>query len=345
MKKIISVLLAVILVFNLAVPGFAAENASYSDYIEVTSKTAPLRKGPGKDYAEIATLQQGDSLVLLGYKTNKHGNDWFKVSYGDSVGYLYSEHALTAHIHTYEPIDSGLSVCKCGEYVLDEDSPILRTNAAVATAGSLLSPEVATVLGGLAGVGQSIGAGLSAAFPYVAVFVVGGMLIYMGVSTSGKQVKDVRRIESLDDIKKLLENLDDIGIYFASAFAPGQVPALLIVSEPMDMDEATDYLKKITDDRINAFIANVTGESLVNIWTFEATAAERLCMNFVVNCPSYTYGDSTTEFLHEHDHTYRNYKIYFEHYHIHTGGGKFTLNKVKDIHILFGRPLEKADFA
>lgn len=199
MKKIISIMLAVILMLNLAIPGFAAEN----DYIEITSKSAPLRQGPGKDYEEIVKLHQGDSLELLGYKTNKHGNDWFRVSFGETVGYVYCEHAQKAHKCVYEFVADGFSVCKCGEYILDNDSPILRTDTAVAAAGSLLPPAVAVAAGELAALGNAIGAAASAAFPYIAVAAVGGMLVYMAVSASGRQVKDVQRIESIEDVKKI----------------------------------------------------------------------------------------------------------------------------------------------
>ena len=92
--------------------------------------------------------------------------------------------------------------------------------------------------------------------------------------------------------------------------------------------------------QLNAF-KTINGQSLLNIWTFTAFDAEELCINFVSRGNNYAYGTSkqmNCDF--EHDKTLYPHKIYFQHYHVHSGKNFFTMNKVKDIHILFGAPIK-----
>lgn len=342
MKRIISMLLAMVLIFNMAPPVYAAEMTD-NDYIEIISDTAVLREGPGQKYDTVVTLEKGDCLMTSGRKTSKAGNVFFICDYAGETCYLFEKHAVT-HNHYFDIITEGVAVCKCGEYVLDTNADTIQIDSVAATAGTLLGTEAVLAAQKLAALGGSIASGLSAAFPYIAVVTVGGMLLWMGVSTAGTQVRDVRRIECLDDVKKLMDMADDLETYFAAALVPGNVPALLIVSESMNLNEATNYLGKIVSNPLNALQASVTGESMINIWTFTDTTAERLCDKFVKKYRNYSYGNSQQVLgASEHDHTYRPYKIYFDHYHIFENKGPFSLTKVRNIHILFGRPLDKSE--
>lgn len=339
MKRTIALILALVLVINL-VPCVSASEST-SDYIEVTSQEAPLRSGAGKKHSEIAQLQEGDCLIVIDYVINKYGNLWYKVEYGDDVGYLYESHAVL-HQHDYEAIADGLNVCKCGAYTIDEDSTIMQTNAAVATAGTLITAEAVAAAGQLSAAGAAIAGGLAAAFPYVAVAAVGGMLIYMAVNATGTQVKDVTRVETLDDVKKLMDDNDGVEAYFAAVFSFGKVPALILASAPMDLDEATSYLRKCVRNPLSALVYDTTGISMLNIYTFTDDLARQLCKNFVSKEKNYAYGNSKKVLgVSEHDHSYDSQKIYFEHYHIFRINNPFSLTKERRIHILFGVPLDQ----
>ena len=311
-------------------------------YIEVTSSTAPLRSGPGKSYNELATLQSGDCLIYIEFTINQHQNTWIKVKYGDGVAYLHEPHAVI-HQHSYRAVADGFNTCKCGSYTIDEGSTMMQTSVGVATAGTLLTAEAVLAAGELSAMGTAISTGLAAAFPYVAVVAVGGMLIYMAVNSTGTQVKDVIKIKSIDDVQNLMDETDDAKVYYAAVFSFGKKPMLLLAKKGMDLDEATNYLSKCVRDPLSGLVYAKTGNSMVNIYTFTDSLAKKLCKNFVKNEKSYAYGDSNKSLgASEHDHTYKDWKIYFEHYHIYYVGSPFSLIKNRKIHILFGEPLPQS---
>jgi hypothetical protein len=53
----------------------------------VSSQTLNMRKGPGKQHAIVATLSKGDEVTIL----DKAENDWWKVSFEDNEGYVFSQ--------------------------------------------------------------------------------------------------------------------------------------------------------------------------------------------------------------------------------------------------------------
>ena len=344
MKKFISIILTFALILGcIPVNAFAAEPSVSGDYIEIISDTAILRTGPGKNYSEVDSLdlQPGDCLALTNkaYTINKHGNVWFEIVYNDTVVYLYEQHA-SFHEHNYVRVDEGFTVCKCGSYKIEESSPIMQTDAAAATAGTLLTAEAIAALSELSAAGGTIGSGL-AAFPYVAVVAVSGVLIYMMVSRSGSQVKQVTKVRTAVDVMEMLGKVDDPNIYFAAAFTFGKKPTLLLVSKGMDLTDATDYMTKIVDSSANAFVSALARKPMLNMWTPLRDNAALLCQNFMEQNAGFTYGDSNkTIGAAEHDQTYKNYKIYFEHFHLFRVSNPFSLTKVRDIHILFGSPLD-----
>ena len=323
-----------------AVGGASTRNVTY---VEVTSSTAPLRSGPGKSYEKVVDLQMGDCLVYTGFTENKYGNVWYVCEYAgnDEKVYLFSDHAVF-HEHSYQKVSDEIHLCTCGEYTVDSDSEMVKTGM-VDTAGTLLSPEVVAAVVELAWAAKSFGSGAVAALanPVTAVVVVGGALIYMGVSSSGTQVKYLAKIASASDVANVLRWEEDYNeCYYASCFVTGATPMLLLTSEGMNLNEATDYLEDIVYSPLNAF-KTINGQSLLNIWTFTAFDAEELCINFVSRGNNYAYGTSkqmNCDF--EHDKTLYPHKIYFQHYHVHSGKNFFTMNKVKDIHILFGAPIK-----
>ena len=345
MKKIICIILTLALLLScVPMSAFAAEPTASGKYIEIVSNTAILRTGPGKAYPEVesADLQPGDCLALTNkaYTVNLYNNVWFEIVYNDQVVYLYEEHA-TFHDHHYMCIEDGISVCKCGAYQIDSSSSIVQTDAAVATAGTLLTAEALAALAELSAAGGTIGAGLTAAFPYVAVVAVSGVLIYMMVSRSGSQVKQVTKVRTQVDVLEMIGKKDIFDLYFAAAFSFGKHPTLLLVSEGMDLSDATDYMTKIVNSPANAFISALARKPMLNMWTPLRDSAALLCQNFMAQNAGFTYGNSKQLIgQSEHDQTYKSYKIYFEHFHLFRVSNPFSLTKVRDIHVLFGGPLE-----
>lgn len=351
MKKVISMILAFALIFSMAAPASAAK-AAEETYIEITSTSAPLRTGPGKKYEAVATLEKGDCLVMTGWSENRYGNVWYHCQYAgsDDTLYLYSEHA-EFHSHTYQEVCEGFSFCHCGRYEIDSCSGATQTDGLVITAGTLLTDAMAAAAAELTALGGSIttaASGAAVAFPYVAVVSVVGLMVYMGVSQSGTQaqVKDVVKAETFEDLWSVFEK-DGPEVYYAAAFLPGDIPALLLTSEAMDLKEATDYLTKAVNSKANAFIAKLYEKPLINVWTALHDGAKLLCENFLNHNKGFAYGNSQKKIcVYEHDRFYDEEKLYFEHYHLLRIVDPFSMamSKVKDIHILFGPMLEPSDF-
>ena len=100
-------------------------------------------------------------------------------------------------------------------------------------------------------------------------------------------------------------------------------------------------MTKIVDSSANAFVSALARKPMLNMWTPLRDNAALLCQNFMEQNAGFTYGDSNkTIGAAEHDQTYKNYKIYFEHFHLFRVSNPFSLTKVRDIHILFGSPLD-----
>lgn len=308
-------------------------------YIEVTSSTAPLRSGPGKNYNELATLQSGDCLIYIEFTINQHQNTWIKVKYGDGVAYLHEPHAVI-HQHSYRAVADGFNTCKCGSYTIDEGSTMMQTSVGVATAGTLLTAEAVLAAGELSAMGTAISTGLAAAFPYVAVVAVGSMLIYMGVSASGTQVRDVRFIRSKEDVQKLLDNeYDSAAPYYKACTLDGK-STLLMSLDGMDLNTAAKYLKSTVTNPIYATTTAITKKPLVSIWCFENTDALRLAEKYAKYGNQYGYGSSSAyDCNYESDSEKYPGKIYFEHYHLwYRPGFANYMKKVDDAHIFFGFP-------
>lgn len=349
MKKIISMILAIALMFSMAAPASAAK-AAEETYIEITSTSAPLRTGPGKKYEAVATLEKGDCLVMTGWSENRYGNVWYHCQYAgsDDTLYLYSEHA-EFHSHTYQEVCEGFSFCHCGRYEIDSCSGAAQTDGLVITAGTLLTDAMAAAAAELTALGGSIttaASGAAVAFPYVCVASVVGLMVYMGVSQSGTQaqVKDVVKAETFEDLWSVFEK-DGPEVYYAAAFLPGDIPALLLTSEAMDLEEATDYLSKLANNRGYAYIADLYGKSLLNVWTPLHDSAAILCEKFMKLNKGFVYGNSNADLcLYERDSVKKDWKIQFEHFHLHRMENPFSFIKVRYIHVLFGPPLESRDF-
>ena len=345
MKKIISMILFITLIFGMAAPASASTENVQETYIEIISDNAPLRTGPGKNHEAVASLEKGDCLVMTGWSENRHGNIWYHCQYAgsDETLYIFSDH-VKYHTHSYQAVTSEFSYCPCGRFEIDSSSGIALTNGLLLNAGSLLTNAIVAATAELSTMGSAITSGMGAAFPYVAVVSISGMLIYMAVSRSGAQVKDVVRVESFTDVWRIFET-EGPNVYYAASFVFGNTPALILTSDGMDLDDATDYMTGIVNNRANAFISNLDNKPMLNIWTPLHDSAAILCETFLVRNRGFVYGNSNKDIcVPEHDSIRKTWKIQFDHFHLLRMDNPFSLSKVRDIHVMFGPPLEIHDF-
>lgn len=75
------------------------ENAELG-YGRVNGNSVNIRSGPGTSYSSIAKASMGDKAYIIGIN-----NQWFKVIYGNSIGYIRSDYVDLTEI-PYENADS-----------------------------------------------------------------------------------------------------------------------------------------------------------------------------------------------------------------------------------------------
>lgn len=338
MKKLFCLLLVLAMIFNLTASASASEPAE-TEYIEITAETVCLREGPGQDYHAVATLQRGDCVPISGYVINQYGNTWFQCEYGTGTAYLYAPRA-TFHDHQHSAIAEGIYVCKCGDYYVDESSPMVQTSAIAATAGTLLTAEAVAAAAQLSAAGTAVAAGLSAAFPIVATVAIGGLVIYMAVNSTGTQIQDVAYIRSEADVEEFFKNeYDSAKPYYKACLVPNSA-TLLRSREGMDLDTAAKYLKSIVTNPAYMSVNTITNQTMANIWCYTDKEADALGKRFEKHGSQYGYGSSTTYdcYYEDNEERYPN-NIYFSHYHLwYRSWYASFMKKVDDIHIFFGLP-------
>lgn len=69
-------------------------------YGSVTASRVNVRSGPGTSYSSLTRANQGDKAYIIGFN-----NQWFKVIYGDYIGYIRSDYLKMTEI-PYENRDS-----------------------------------------------------------------------------------------------------------------------------------------------------------------------------------------------------------------------------------------------
>lgn len=77
----------------------ARENAELG-YGRINGSGVRLRSGPGTGYSTLATTAQGETAYIIGIN-----NQWFKVIYGEQIGYIRSDYVDLTEI-PYENADS-----------------------------------------------------------------------------------------------------------------------------------------------------------------------------------------------------------------------------------------------
>lgn len=99
----LTALMAAMLWCGCAAPSAAPQDGDTAPTVATTTTTAittttknatidqlssiNIRSGAGFDYESIGTIQQGENFIVL----SREG-DWFKVQYGDIVGYVHAQY-------------------------------------------------------------------------------------------------------------------------------------------------------------------------------------------------------------------------------------------------------------
>lgn len=306
---------------------------------EVCSTSAPLRTGAAGKSEMICRLEKGACLTVVGSQKNIYGNLWYKVLWGDSGNYAYIfGDNLKKHTHAYTWLsdDAGsrtVGICACGTYQVRKSGAAGTGDPAVATAGTLLGLEVAAMVSEL---GTSLLSVAAAAFPFVAVVSISGMLIYMGVSISGTQAANPVWISTMEDIRGLETSA---GVYYkACTTSKG---ALLIAPDQMDLKTANTYLVKTVRDPAYAAICGLNQKSYLSVWTIDGISATNLAERFSKNGNDFGYGNSNdANFrceINRDRQTGAPRAGYFEHYHLYYRPyGSNWMKKVCDAHIFYG---------
>lgn len=364
LKKVISTLLCLSLVFSMTTPANAAgigNDTEKATYIEVVSEEAVLRKGPGKDNETIVTLSKGDCLRLDNIRPavrNKHDNLWYHCTYGTEEAYIFADHCAV-HQHTMQTVtdcDGGICIdivfCRCGYFETKPSSGVSLTSYAMPMpADSFLNPDIvgtAVALGGI------VTAGVSSALPYIPyamVAAVGGLLFYVVFNATITGVSSVTYIKSEADVKKLREennNEDNADkVYYPAAFETGNIPALILSGQALDLNEAKTYIYTYISTGGRFEFVGAKTYKLVEMYTCEDTDAEKLAQAFCDENPDYVYGRSNMNkdhflknlFKAEKDKNFEEGSIYFWHFHIHKVKDWVSVNTKKlKIHILYGTP-------
>ena len=93
MKRSISRILAVVTLVSLFICMFAGM-ALAETYVKTTG-SVHVRKGPGLDYAKIATVSKGSSYLYKGESKDDRGVTWYKVEYKGSTAWISSKYSKT----------------------------------------------------------------------------------------------------------------------------------------------------------------------------------------------------------------------------------------------------------
>ena len=308
---------------------FIGKIAPRKDMVEVTKSTTVLREKPMAKGDDIFTVQKGDCFEVLGSKTNRYGNLWYKVSFAGSQAWIYSGHCK-AHIHNYIQVIGcdTVSFCTCGAYI---DAMVANTTsigADAATADTFFGVEEGFSAAAVALSGEAA-ALASAAFPYIAIAIFVSGLIILTVSASGCQVGEAKLIQSEADLLDQLEIGESDESYYASAITKGN-PGLLIFNHPMDVEGANTFLiNSLTPT--SRTISEITKTPICSVYTYSDQNAIELCERFSQNGSAYSYGTSkkangSAEQAHAEG--------YYQHYHL-----WYEFHKSWGTHIIFGLPL------
>ena len=210
-SRMVSIVLALIMVVGMAVPAFAASSeytgkvGGIDDGVTVTKDNAPLRASANGKDTILCHVAKGAVLERVG--TARSGafghNKWYRVKYEGKEYFLFSENA-EVHEHKYKKFyveETSFKICDCGKVVFTTKQKVevkhMESLAAVVSAAA----GTATLDGPLP-LGDIIGAGIVAAG---GIFILTGELVDR--STMEEILIDVDYVEYIKNEKKECNDL------------------------------------------------------------------------------------------------------------------------------------------
>lgn len=348
MKKTISLLLAIIMIFSMIPPAAAAGNTGTPNEQElimvVTSETAPLRTKNSSKGEEIATFARGDLLKVVDCTKNTAGNYWYTIQYGEITGYMFADHLLEVHTCTMQEVTEGFRFCECGRYEMDPKG-IENTGGMLATAGSFLLPEIQAALASLGtlvkGVAVAGGSGV-----VCGLLVVGGIYGVIKLTTNLSATKVKVEVLSVTTALKDFDELEDDAYYIARSNDKSGACKLYYWPYALDEEGACNYLTAlaIAKSKPSFFFMNdkdqLTG--LNGIYAKTKQSAEKLAKAYDARGSLYGYGRCKSP---DHMSEVNKSDKCYEHYHVfYRGIVTSSFHKVDDVHIFFDIPTLHPDY-
>lgn len=263
---------------------------------------------------------------------NRYGNVWYQVMSASGEGYVYSEKTREHHC-SFRCVDGCDNVffCRCGNITVANDNNA-RYAVSVGYTDALPVQDLlgAETLEALRLALTGVGAAAAAAFPYIAVVAVGGMLIYLTVTaTDGTVTLDRAAV----DYRELGEKYKPDSGKFYNGIRKNSV-IFINVADPMDEGEAL----MAVDYQIGSYLNILTDSArsklpLWFIYTFWENDAYQLAADY---CFEHADRQFFIENLKPDEHHSGNCMAQFKHIHIVSNylapGDHFNG------HILFGTP-------
>lgn len=348
MKKIISLLLVITMIFSMILPASAAGNGSSQNEQElimvVTSETAPLRTKNSAKGEEIATFARGDLLKVVDCTKNTAGNYWYTVQYGETTGYMFADHLQEAHTCTMQEVAEGFRFCECGRYEMDPKG-IENTGGMLATAGTFLLPEIQAALASLGtlvkGVAVASGSGV-----VCALLVVGGIYGVIKLSANLSATKVKVEVLSVATALKDFDELEDDAYYIARSNDRSGACKLYYWPYALDEEGACNYLTAlaVAKSKPSFFFDNDNNQltGLNGIYAKTQQSAEKLANAYDALGPMYGYGRCKSP---DHKSEVNKSDQCYEHYHIfYRGVVTSSFHKVNNVHIFFDLPTLHPDY-
>ena len=205
MKKMFTVLIALIMLINLLPVSVASAE---TEYVEVSEYSAAIRN----DYYDTSDVLQwvsrGTMLRVLDSKLNWHLNRWFKVEYDTGysccIGWIWSGEVNT-HQHNYVKYNyngNTFGVCsKCNSIAIEKVSTVKR-GSAEALAATLPAAAGLAAADGPLPVGDIAG-----------VFILVLASLELGQTASNTQMREWVRTASLDEFARSRNACDEFSFY------------------------------------------------------------------------------------------------------------------------------------
>ena len=317
-------------------PGSNISVSTSDIYIEANRNNIPIRTEASSNASVAMRLEKGSVVRITGSVQSKANNTWYIVNYGNQNYYVFSGN-VKQHMHSFQASNDapGVSLCSCGYYTY---SPTGATNtSAVATSGWLLGEDIiaAATTAGI----TSLAEGAAVAFPYIAIAVIGGTVVYIAYNATFTRAYFSDKVKTMEAF--------DLGApetgkyYYAMTENTADSPLLVCYACPLDQDTALDFLIcKVTARDI------LKGVAISGIYTYKYEDAFKLAERYsqIRTVEGFfDYGDSNGSKVTEWDKDASgNFaEGHFNHFHLSYNPNNRVWKK-KNVHIWYGTPYTNA---